>query len=214
MRRFLSIFVLVSGIGCSDASDIDGPSYKNLLFRVDVTGDPTLAPPSFGLMLDGLFWQSTRVASDEKLSVPTGNHTLRLAPFENTSVTWCSQAEPSTIKALFTRRDVVSGHFVVYCPPATGTGILQTTLEVHGSPQNAPYTFRLTRTIGIPGTLTYTVTPGKVHEQELTAGIYRVELGKGCGLLEPTLAVAIRRGQTATLPVTFTCVFTFPPGIP
>lgn len=211
MRHIVSAILVLLSVSCRDSGDINASGDSNLAVRIDVSGDRSLIPEPFQLALDGLYWQSTRAGSDALFFVSPGEHTLSLAQLDNAPFAWCIPNQPGKLTARFTRTKVVHAEFGVYCPPAIGSGTLQILLAVEGSPRSDPVNLLFTRTVGIAGSETLQVTPGRPYSQQLTAGLYRIELkGEPCRLVSSpssSLApLAVRSSETVALSLTIACI--------
>jgi hypothetical protein len=220
MRHILSAILVLLSVSCKDSGDINSPGNSNVAVRIDVSGDRSLIPGPFQLALDGLNWQSAAAGSDAFFFVPPGEHTLSLAQLENAPFAWCIPNQPARISTRFTRNQIVHADFGVHCPPAIGTGTLQVLVAADDPSRSIPVDLLLTRLVGISGSETLKVTPGQPYVQELTAGLYRVELKGGpCRILSSRQdglpPLAIRTSAKVSLSFSIGCLFlNFPPGIP
>lgn len=221
LLAFLSLGIIC--IGC-DASELEAPTTPNISVRIDITGIASLAPATFALSLDGVYWKTVSAGTDQLYPLRSGTYTLGLVPIEGTDTqAWCSALQPTTIGVRVKTDQITRTNFTVNCPPITGTGIVRLSVIAPSVGRLAPLTLIVTKILGETDTRTLTMSVSETREMSLPAGLYRVQLGPNSCSLSGRISnqppsFAVHDGATSTFALNVYCgppfVFKLPPGIP
>ena len=145
--------------------------------RVAVSGDATLGPASYGVMLDDV--ASGWAAPNELLRVfpREGSYLVSLAPFSSSLFpAWCLPTSVGARNVSVVAGRVATAEFAVDCPPLIGTA--QMTLVVNASGSNVPAAFKIlvTRVSGPPYSLAVEVPANSSKMTEVSVGALRASI--------------------------------------
>jgi len=181
--------------------------------RVVVSGDPTLGPASYGVMLDDV--PSGWAAPNEILRVfpREGSYLVSLTPFSSSLFpAWCLPTSVGSRSVSVVAGRVATAEFAVDCPPLIGTA--QLTLVVNASGSNVPAEFSIlvARISGPPYSLAVKVPANSSTTTEVSVGALRasIVLRSNCirSFAETIFGSAprvLRDGGTLRLTFTVTC---------
>ncbi len=189
-----SLVIALLAIGCSGAptepsADVVTPPQGTLDVQVNVTGDPSTGPDTYGIVLNTNLW--AQVAPDNVLraSLPTGRYQLSLASFtqslnpfapsQGVAPAWCAKvgAKPQSVAVVEGVVQTVA--FTVDCPPLVGSGQLTVTVAAWGDkPREVPVIItRLTN--GPKYSQTIAVTTNDSIATALPVGVHQVAVATG-----------------------------------
>lgn len=139
MRAFIGILVVAAITGCKGSEPFspsqDDPDLK-LSIQLNVSGDPSTGPASFGITLDGEKWRDI-VPGENRFGAIGGFRVLALAPFSPRE-SWCTPIGQNEHRALFRKDGFTTVTFSVDCPPLVGTGTLTVYAHVSAVSTNTP----------------------------------------------------------------------------
>jgi hypothetical protein len=138
--------VTVIGVDTEAPEAIDRQPAK-MTVRVDVTGDPTIGPATYGVLLDG--FQIAEVTPNEthEIEVTTGPHFLYFVGPEPkptpslfgtvTHKSWCSPISERLFKLDINADGSSSVGYLAYCPPLFGEARLTVTVMANAGTATA-----------------------------------------------------------------------------
>lgn len=194
-KRPTSLVIALVAIGCSGAptepgADVVTPPQGTLDVRVNVTGDPSTGPDSYGIVLNTNLWAEVPPNKVLRASLPTGRYQLSLARFTESlnpfapSVAvepiWCANVGANPQSVALVEGIIQTVAFTVDCPPLVGSGQLSVTVAAGGvdKPREVPVIItRLTN--GPKYSKTIGVTTNDSIATPLPVGVHQVAVAAG-----------------------------------
>lgn len=219
--RALAILAALAA-GCSsgtihepDDPSSTAPRMGEIAVLVKVTGDPTVGPSIYNVLLNGIVWLGVR--SNETITVPVLARTydIELGPLSSLfgPLAWCSTLGATRQSVAVSVGGVQPATFSVDCPPLVGTGVLRVSVAASGAHIPADFQVVVTRLNGPSFALSEKVPANGFLESTVPAGVHRVTLMPGPNCTIPISAYvffgpptrAIHDGGTARVDLSVTC---------
>ena len=174
MTRFtvsfrICLLLALAVIGCSDSptgppSQSSPPKAGDLSVSIYVTGDPSLGPSAFRILVDGSEWGVAQPNETQTQKIDAGPHVIHFAPLAPSVVcfgracwypleawlnSWCRLAGTDRQSVVVTGGGVQSVTFGFDCPPLVGEGNLEIgTVAMTGTSIPPDFTAVITRMRG------------------------------------------------------------------
>jgi len=189
-----SLVIALVAIGCFGAptepsADVVTPPQGTLDIQVNVTGDQSTGPSTYGIVLNTNLWAEVTPDRVLRASLPTGRYQLSLAgfappfnpfaPSQGVAPTWCANVGANPQSVAVVEGTVQTVAFTVDCPPLVGSGQLTVTVAAwDDKPHEIPVIItRLTN--GPKYTQTIAVTTNDSIATPLPVGVHQVAVAAG-----------------------------------
>jgi hypothetical protein len=159
--------------------------------RVDVTGDATIGPATYGVLLDGFPVAEVTPNETHQIDVTTGPHYLYFSGPEPKPTTdffgtvthksWCRPSSERLFKIDIKADGSSSLGYRADCPPLAGEARLLVTVTSGASSTKETRVYAR-RIIGPEYTLSQIIPLGKATELRVPVGVYVVSVGPPCEL--------------------------------
>ena len=214
MRAFTGILVVAAITGCRGSEPFspsqDDPDLR-LSIQLNVSGDPSTAPATFGTTLDGEKWRDI-IAGDNRFGAISGLRVLALAPL-SPRASWCTPIGQTEHRAMFRKDGLTTVTFNVDCPPLVGTGTLTVYPHVSAVGSNTPVRVGFVRMNGPAVATSILVLTDQPTDVTLPVGVYGIEMERvrTCTLIEAmarssnSIRAVVREGESATVNAVSPC---------
>lgn len=215
---------IVIATGCADShpTAVDGPAARSspmaqVFIRVDVSGDPAVGPQLYWITLDGYWWTAIDPARETPLSLSRGVHTVGVGFRDNTADLWCAGVGQMSYQMTFASDQSRSIHFDVNCPPLSGSGTIDVSIDRSGRTQPSMMSARFNRLNGPAVQDSFDVDVKALTERTMPPGVYSVDYyTKGCSGISTLHSirkepVIVRDGAKTPVQLQVTCPLPFFP---
>jgi hypothetical protein len=229
MRALTIVVGLACVVSCTDAGTVvDGPASQsdgvpNASITIPVIGDPSSAPDSFYVTLDGFWWRQFKVGVTENSVVPSGNHKLAVSVNPGMEPSWCDVQPMKSYSARFSRNHLEVVTLPISCPPIVGSGQARFVVTVSGLPP-AQIQVTVSRLNGSPVVDSFAVDVHSVTVRTIPVGLYKLTVttshcsANGTSLTSNRIEYVLHANAVIEVPVSVYCgpitIFKLPPGVP
>lgn len=229
-RTTFLVLVLMS-LGCAGeptgSRSYVAPPQGTLDVQVNVTGDPSTGPGSYGIVLNTNLWADVSPDKVLRASLNTGRYDVSLAPLTTpvnpflpsagTSPAWCANVGASPQSVTVVEGVVQTVTFTVDCPPLVGSGQLTVTVAATAVDKPREVPIIITRLNGSQYSQTIAVFTNDSITTPLPVGVHQVAVGLGasCSGVYPSLLpilvpgkppkIVLRDNGAARVKLTVTC---------